>query len=172
MRERKTNIPRSSNIVFNPSSVPGMYHQVHTSGDHQGSKSNQHPHLMEKQIKSNTNYGICPLSMPYLSGEHIHTLSACCDSQWEILCRHFGQWVIDFGVLSCFLFSPSHSLVLCYKHTSCWSQPTHHMPTLCFPFPISPSNILCGLPTFLFSLNYFWLSGRYIVWISAYVPQR
>lgn len=131
MRERKTNIPGSSNVVFNPNSVPGMYHQVHTPGDHQGSKSNQHPHQMEKQIKNNTNYWICPLSMLYLSGEHIRTPSACCDSQWEILCRHFGQRVIDFGVLPCFLFSPSHSLLLCYKHISCW---TAHPPHSYFMF--------------------------------------
>lgn len=135
MRERKSDIPRISNVVLlNPCRAPGMYDQVHTPGDHWGSISNQHPHEKEKQKKNNTDNWLCPSSMPNLSGKNTATFFVCSDSRWEIVCCHFGRWVIVFRVLSCFLFSLSHCLILYYKHKSCGRYLTHHIPTLCFPF--------------------------------------
>lgn len=153
MRERKTNKTGSSGVVLlNPNRAPGMDHQAHTSGDHQGRKSNQHPSGKELRIHSTSNW-IYPLSMSDLSG--VRTLSAGCDSQWEILRYHFLLWVTLCGVFSCFLFSLSHGLVLCFKHKSYWRHLTRHIPTLFFLFTVALSNLLHGLPTLLFSPKLF-----------------
>lgn len=144
----------------------------HTPGDHWGSKSNQHPHEKEKQMKNNTDNCLCIASMPNLSGKITATFFACYDSRWEIVRCHFGLWVIVLCVLSCFLFSLSHCLILYYKHKSCGRHLTHHIPTLCFPFTTALSNTLCGLLTLVFfPQNYFWLSGRYMVWIQHMFPK-
>ena len=121
---------------------------VHTPGRHRGSKENRHPPKKEKQI-NNTNNWICPSSVPGVSGKRPHALLACCDRRWQTSCSHFGLWAIPCGILSCF---SSHLGMVWFCVTNRkvveGMSPPHSY--FIFPFTISPSNILCGLPTLFF----------------------
>lgn len=124
-----------------------------------------------KAINNNTSNWICLSSMTNFSDKHIHTLSACYNSYkktWvSIFAMDYCMWCLSYLAFS------SHRPIVCFF---CYRQKllkALHSPHsyLISPLTVAPSNILCGLLTLLFSQNYFWLSCRYIVWISAYAPK-